>query len=184
MRAEHKGERRPSALPNFDDCLSVDRPRLRRMARDLARELSPAPGRRAGAGARRSPDAATLPGDGKLLAAQEAPQSQNGAQAKRARLQADFDALRARSRATFDTRRAALPVPDFPPELPVSARRDEIAEALAAHQVIIVCGETGSGKTTQLPKIAMTLGRGVAGLIGHTQPRRLAARATASRIAQ
>ncbi len=81
-------------------------------------------------------------------------------------------------------RRAALPVPDFPPELPVSARRDEIAEALAAHQVIIVCGETGSGKTTQLPKIAMTLGRGVAGLIGHTQPRRLAARATASRIAQ
>ncbi|HNC67586.1 MAG TPA: ATP-dependent RNA helicase HrpA, partial [Thauera aminoaromatica] len=79
---------------------------------------------------------------------------------------------------------AALPVPDFPPELPVSGRRDEIATALAAHQVIIVCGETGSGKTTQLPKIAMTLGRGVAGLIGHTQPRRLAARATASRIAQ
>ena len=184
MRVEHKGERRPSALPDFDDCLSVDRPRLRRMARDLARELSPAPGRRAAAGARRSPDAALLPGDGKLPAAQEAPQSQNGAQAKRARLQADFDALRARSRAAFDTRRAALPVPDFPPELPVSARRDEIAAAFSAHQVIIVCGETGSGKTTQVPKIAMTLGRGVAGLIGHTQPRRLAARATASRIAQ
>ena len=61
MRVEHKGERRPSALPDFDDCLSVDRPRLRRMARDLARELSPAPGRRAAAGARRSPDAALLP---------------------------------------------------------------------------------------------------------------------------
>ncbi|HHW64803.1 MAG TPA: ATP-dependent RNA helicase HrpA [Rhodocyclaceae bacterium] len=100
------------------------------------------------------------------------------------RLQADFDALLARSRAALLARRAALPMPDFPPELPVSARRDEIAEAMAAHQVIIVCGETGSGKTTQLPKIAMTLGRGVAGLIGHTQPRRLAARATATRIAQ
>ena len=74
--------------------------------------------------------------------------------------------------------------PDFPPDLPISARRDEIAAAIAAHQVIIVCGETGSGKTTQLPKICLTLGRGAAGLIGHTQPRRLAARATASRIAQ
>ena len=73
MRVEHKGERRPSALPDFDDCLSVDRPRLRRMARDLARELSPARGRRAAAGARTSPDAASLPGDGKLPAAQEAP---------------------------------------------------------------------------------------------------------------
>ncbi len=75
-------------------------------------------------------------------------------------------------------------MPEFPPELPVSARRDEIAKVLLAHQVIVVCGETGSGKTTQLPKICMTLGRGAAGLIGHTQPRRLAARATASRIAQ
>nr|WP_040829428.1 ATP-dependent RNA helicase HrpA [Thauera aminoaromatica] len=106
------------------------------------------------------------------------------ATAQRLRLRADFDALLERSRAALRARRAALPVPDFPPELPVSGRRDEIATALAAHQVIIVCGETGSGKTTQLPKIAMTLGRGVAGLIGHTQPRRLAARATASRIAQ
>ncbi|MCL2160523.1 MAG: ATP-dependent RNA helicase HrpA [Betaproteobacteria bacterium] len=73
---------------------------------------------------------------------------------------------------------------DFPEELPVSARRDEIAAAILAHQVIIVCGETGSGKTTQLPKICLAIGRGVAGLIGHTQPRRIAARATASRIAQ
>ncbi|WP_415257896.1 ATP-dependent RNA helicase HrpA [Thauera phenylacetica] len=112
------------------------------------------------------------------------PRADERATAQRVRLQEDFDALLERSRAALLARRAALPVPDFPPELPVSARRDEIAEALAAHQVIIVCGETGSGKTTQLPKIAMTLGRGVAGLIGHTQPRRLAARATASRIAQ
>jgi len=80
--------------------------------------------------------------------------------------------------------RPPIPPPDFPPDLPISARRDEIAAAILAHQVIIVCGETGSGKTTQLPKICLTLGRGTAGLIGHTQPRRIAARATASRIAQ
>jgi ATP-dependent helicase HrpA len=102
----------------------------------------------------------------------------------RERLQRDFDALLARSRAALTTRRAALPTPTYPEELPVSARRGEIAEAVAAHQVVIVCGETGSGKTTQLPKICLELGRGAAGLIGHTQPRRLAARATASRIAQ
>ncbi|MBI1905575.1 MAG: ATP-dependent RNA helicase HrpA [Rhodocyclales bacterium] len=104
--------------------------------------------------------------------------------AARERLQRDFDALLARSRAALATRRAALPTPTYPEELPVSARRGEIAEAVAAHQVVIVCGETGSGKTTQLPKICLELGRGAAGLIGHTQPRRLAARATASRIAQ
>ena len=77
-----------------------------------------------------------------------------------------------------------LPRPEFPPELPVNQRREEIAAAIREHQVVIVCGETGSGKTTQLPKICLELGRGVAGLIGHTQPRRIAARATASRIAQ
>ena len=87
------------------------------------------------------------------------------------------------SAARLIARREALPRPDFPPELPVNQRRDEIAAAIRDHQVVIVCGETGSGKTTQLPKICLELGRGVAGLIGHTQPRRIAARATASRIA-
>ncbi len=75
----------------------------------------------------------------------------------------------------------------FPESLPVSSRRDEIARALSANQVVIVCGETGSGKTTQLPKIALALGRGKAnggGLIGHTQPRRLAATSVAKRIAE
>ncbi len=76
---------------------------------------------------------------------------------------------------------------EYPESLPVSARRDEIARALAAHQVVIVCGETGSGKTTQLPKIALDLGRGWGagghGLIGHTQPRRIAASSVARRIA-
>ena len=72
----------------------------------------------------------------------------------------------------------------FPSELPVSQRRGEIADAIRAHQVVIVAGETGSGKTTQLPKICLDLGRGVAGTIGHTQPRRLAARTVADRIAE
>jgi ATP-dependent helicase HrpA len=72
----------------------------------------------------------------------------------------------------------------FPAELPVSQRRGEIADAIRAHQVVIVAGETGSGKTTQLPKICLDIGRGVAGTIGHTQPRRLAARTVADRIAE
>ena len=80
-----------------------------------------------------------------------------------------------------------LPVITFPEALPVSGRREDIARALEQHQVIIVCGETGSGKTTQLPKIALALGRGRANsgrLIGHTQPRRIAASSVAKRIAE
>lgn len=80
-------------------------------------------------------------------------------------------------------RAAAIPVITYP-DLPVSARREEIAEAIRTHQVTIVSGETGSGKTTQLPKICMQLGRGVTGMIGHTQPRRIAARSVAERIAE
>ena len=81
-------------------------------------------------------------------------------------------------------RRARLPRIEYPEELPVAGMRGAIGRAIADHQVIVVCGETGSGKTTQLPKICLELGRGIAGLIGHTQPRRIAARATAARIAQ
>jgi len=80
--------------------------------------------------------------------------------------------------------RNAIPPITFPEELPVSRRRDEIARAIAAHPVVIVCGETGSGKTTQLPKICLASGRGRQGLIGHTQPRRIAASTIARRIAQ
>ena len=76
-----------------------------------------------------------------------------------------------------------LPKPQFPDDLPVSIHRDNIAAAMAENQVIIVAGETGSGKTTQLPKIALSLGRGIAGMIGCTQPRRVAARTVASRVA-
>ncbi len=83
----------------------------------------------------------------------------------------------------IEKRRANLPRPTYPEELPVVARREEIARAIAENPVVIVCGETGSGKTTQLPKICLELGRGVAGMIGHTQPRRIAARTVAARIA-
>ena len=102
----------------------------------------------------------------------------NGADKARSRLRADI----ARSTERRQQRRACLPKPGFPDTLPISQVRDKIAETIEANPVTIVCGETGSGKTTQLPKICLSIGRGVAGLIGHTQPRRVAARSVASRI--
>ncbi|PAY25010.1 ATP-dependent RNA helicase HrpA [Dietzia natronolimnaea] len=81
-------------------------------------------------------------------------------------------------------RAESIPTPEYPEHLPVSARKDEIAAAIHDHQVVVIAGETGSGKTTQIPKICLELGRGVRGMIGHTQPRRLAARTVAERIAQ
>ncbi|MFH9177914.1 ATP-dependent RNA helicase HrpA [Streptomyces albogriseolus] len=81
-------------------------------------------------------------------------------------------------------RRARVPQVRYPEQLPVSQKKDAIAEAIRDHQVVIVAGETGSGKTTQIPKICMELGRGVRGMIGHTQPRRIAARTVAERVAE
>jgi ATP-dependent helicase HrpA len=89
----------------------------------------------------------------------------------------------ARNEARKDAVRNPLPAITFPEDLPVSGRRAEIAQALMENQVVIVSGETGSGKTTQLPKICLELGRGEKGMIGHTQPRRIAASSTAKRIA-
>ena len=83
-----------------------------------------------------------------------------------------------------EARRAARPALVYDEALPVNQRRAEIGEAILKHQVVVVCGETGSGKTTQLPKICLEIGRGLNGLIGHTQPRRIAARATAARISE
>jgi ATP-dependent helicase HrpA len=82
------------------------------------------------------------------------------------------------------SRAARVPVLNFDEALPISQRRDEIAKLIGEHQVVVVCGETGSGKSTQLPKICLSIGRGVAGMIGHTQPRRIAARSVAARIAE
>jgi len=95
-------------------------------------------------------------------------------------LAAEFSAAEARVAA----RRAAVPVITYPEQLPVAQKKDDILAAIRDHQVVVVAGETGSGKTTQLPKICLELGRGVLGTIGHTQPRRLAARTVAERIAQ
>jgi len=88
-----------------------------------------------------------------------------------------------RSVAARNKRLASIPVLTFP-DLPVTGKKDDIAKLIQENQVVIVCGETGSGKTTQLPKICLSIGRGVAGFIGHTQPRRIAARTVADRIAE
>src|SRR5256714_14866076 len=101
-------------------------------------------------------------------------------QAVAAEIEAEIQAATARAEA----RRARLPKITYPDNLPVSARREDIAAAIRDHQVVVIAGETGSGKATQIPKICLELGRGVAGLIGHTQPRRLAARTVAERIAE
>ncbi|TCB95942.1 ATP-dependent RNA helicase HrpA [Micromonospora zingiberis] len=97
---------------------------------------------------------------------------------------AEIAAEVAAAEARLERRRAALPKITYPAQLPVSERAADIAAAIRDHQVVIVAGETGSGKTTQLPKICLELGRGISGLIGHTQPRRLAARTVADRIAE
>jgi len=86
--------------------------------------------------------------------------------------------------ARYAARRALVPPIRYPEDLPIAARRDEIAAAIRDHQVVVLAGETGSGKTTQLPKILLELGRGIRGTIGHTQPRRIAARAVAERLAE
>ncbi len=95
-----------------------------------------------------------------------------------------FESAVARSAQRVQARRQGLPVPTFPSKLPVVALRQDIADVIKRNQVVVLCGETGSGKTTQLPKICLSLGRGVSGLIGHTQPRRIAARSIAARIAE
>ncbi|MFJ6986265.1 MULTISPECIES: ATP-dependent RNA helicase HrpA [unclassified Streptomyces] len=94
----------------------------------------------------------------------------------------DTDVSRCEER--MGVRRGRVPAVSYPEQLPVSQRKDAIAEAIRDHQVVIVAGETGSGKTTQIPKICLELGRGVRGMIGHTQPRRIAARTVAERVAE
>ncbi|WP_406674371.1 ATP-dependent RNA helicase HrpA [Nonomuraea sp. N2-4H] len=89
-----------------------------------------------------------------------------------------------RAEQRLERRRAAVPAVTYPENLPVSQRKDDILDAIRDNQVVIIAGETGSGKTTQIPKICLELGRGVRGVIGHTQPRRIAARTVAERVAE
>jgi ATP-dependent RNA helicase HrpA len=103
---------------------------------------------------------------------------------KRRAVLAEIEAGIAEAAQRLEGRKASVPAITYPAELPVSQRKDDILAAIRDHQVVIVAGETGSGKTTQLPKICMELGRGLRGMIGHTQPRRLAARTVSERIAE
>ncbi|MFF7161699.1 ATP-dependent RNA helicase HrpA [Streptomyces sp. NPDC008086] len=102
----------------------------------------------------------------------------------RAAVLAEIEAEIAKGEERIATRRALVPAVTYPEQLPVSQKKSDIAEAIRDHQVVIVAGETGSGKTTQIPKICLELGRGVRGMIGHTQPRRIAARTVAERVAE
>mgnify|MGYP006275833539 CR=1 FL=1 len=100
------------------------------------------------------------------------------------RMLGDVDQMIERSARLVRQRRQAIPTVTYPDDLPVANRREAIMAAIREHPVVVVCGATGSGKTTQLPKMCLELGRGVHGMIGHTQPRRLAARAVATRVAE
>ncbi|MEU9669388.1 ATP-dependent RNA helicase HrpA [Streptomyces bobili] len=102
----------------------------------------------------------------------------------RAAVLAEIEAEVATAEERMGARRTRMPAVTYPEQLPVSQKKDVIAEAIRDHQVVIVAGETGSGKTTQIPKICLELGRGVRGMIGHTQPRRIAARTVAERVAE
>ncbi|MFF0838127.1 MULTISPECIES: ATP-dependent RNA helicase HrpA [unclassified Streptomyces] len=102
----------------------------------------------------------------------------------RAAVIAEIEGEVGKAEARMDERRSRLPAVGYPEQLPVSQKKDDIAAAIRDHQVVIVAGETGSGKTTQIPKICLELGRGVRGMIGHTQPRRIAARTVAERVAE
>ncbi|MGW0793933.1 ATP-dependent RNA helicase HrpA [Streptomyces sp. NPDC002692] len=97
---------------------------------------------------------------------------------------AEIDAEVTRAETRMAERRSRVPAVTYPEQLPVSQKKTDIADAIRDHQVVIVAGETGSGKTTQIPKICLELGRGVRGMIGHTQPRRIAARTVAERVAE
>lgn len=145
----------------LDDCLSADKFPLKRRIQQFAKQLN------SGENAKENNSDASV----------DNPQS---------KLATRYDKLVSDIQASKDKRAFRLknlPEVTYPP-LPVSDKKDDIKAAIAANQVVIVAGETGSGKTTQLPKICLELGRGVSGMIAHTQPRRLAARSVATRIAE
>lgn len=117
---------------------------------------------------------------GKLRAMRQAAKAGKPFDRNLTRLTRELD----RSAELFAARRRGVPAVTFAGDLPIHERVAEIGELIRSHQVLIVCGETGSGKSTQLPKICLSIGRGVGGMIGHTQPRRIAARSVAARVAE
>ena len=148
----------------LDSCMGCDQHRLRNRLRRLSKSADSAPP----ADKRRS--------SGNKQSAGKHRESESDALDK---LSKDIAASAARKSA----RLAGLPEPEYPSELPIVQHRDAITESIRNHPVTIICGETGSGKTTQIPKMCLEAGLGVNGLIGHTQPRRLAARSVSTRIA-
>lgn len=149
--------------------MPADRRRLRARIKGLGNPGGVADGDRGGDG-----------GGGQKVGGRRSGQQRAGDGRAQAAVRADL----IRSVERFAARKASVPTVTYPPDLPVSQRRDDLLAAVGEHQVVIVCGETGSGKTTQLPKVCLELGRGVGGMIGHTQPRRIAARTVAMRVAE
>ncbi|MBV8626848.1 MAG: ATP-dependent RNA helicase HrpA, partial [Paraburkholderia sp.] len=181
-QAPDAGPQNPAPTP-ADGARAAEAPRRPRREAHEARRGGPN-------AAQRPSQSPAQPGSQKPPQAPSQARSQAGGEARAAQkniqTQPEGDARVQRSRRVVEPN--PVPPVTFPEALPVSARRDEIARAISQNQVVIVSGETGSGKTTQLPKICLSLGRGLgaggAGLIGHTQPRRIAASATGRRIAE
>lgn len=148
---------------SIDDAMFADRFRLRRWRKRLLKEI-------AGAGNSRPQD--------------EGPQDEGrNDEGRNDDPWTDFHEALAASARLRDTRSAQQPRIQYDPALPITARVGEIAETIRQHQVVVICGETGSGKSTQLPKICLEMGRGIDGMVGHTQPRRIAARTIGARLA-
>jgi len=155
----------------LDDCLSADKFRLKRRITQLAQKVNDNSGVEGKGGEKKAANPKASKRDSAV--------SEDSLKAQFEKLEGDIDA----SVEKRNWRKDNLPKVEYPP-LPVSDKKEDIKEAIANNQVVIVAGETGSGKTTQLPKICLELGRGVHGMIAHTQPRRLAARSVATRIAE
>ena len=155
----------------LDDCLSADKFRLKRRITQLAQKVNDNSGVEGKGGEKKAANPKASKRDSAV--------SEDSLKAQFEKLEGDIDA----SVEKRNWRKDNLPKVEYPP-LPVSDKKEDIKEAIANNQVVIVAGETGSGKTTQLPKICLELGRGVNGMIAHTQPRRLAARSVATRIAE
>ncbi len=178
-RTASRAAERPRRRPERAAARAVDQPSRTRVAAFPRLRPScpmPAPG---------SVPPRTAPSDGSPHRRRSADRARpRVAEAARGRDGARAGSRRPSPDAEVERRAAWCRRSTYPDELPVSRRRDDIAAAIRDHQVVIVAGETGSGKTTQLPKICLELGRGVHGMIGHTQPRRIAARSVAERIAE